>query len=245
MIRAQYAGERLGQGKDRHRHQQEADAVEQIAGAEGEPFGAGGRVDTNGGEHDAKQGHHHRLEKLPPIGERGDGGEPHDHQREIIRRPEAQRHLGQQRRRHHQEYRRQGTAGKRGISGQRQRLAGLPFARQGIAIERGRHGTGHPRRIDQNRRGGAAKNRTVVHSGHEDHAVGRVDTVGHRNHQGDGGDRPQPWQHANKGAHQAPHHYVEDALPAQRRGQTGQHAFYHGLSSTACPAPGKSPAHGS
>ena len=76
----------------------------------------------------------------------------------------------------------------------------------------------------------AAENRAVIDTGQQNHAGGRIKTVGHRNHEGNGGDRAQSGQHPDQCARCAPGEHQQDVLDREDRRQSEQQALDHDVS---------------
>ena len=72
-----------------------------------------------------------------------------------------------------------------------------------MTVERGHHGGGFARDVDQDRRGRAAVLRTVIDAGQHDERSDRIEPEGDRQQHGDGRDRSDSWQHAYQSADEA------------------------------------------
>ena len=95
-------------------------------------------------------------------------------------------------------------AGHERADGRRgQRRAGAAALGHLEAFERGDHGAGLARRIQQDRGGRSAVHRAVVDAGEEDHAGRGLHLRGDRQQHRHRHRRAQPGQHADRGAHRA------------------------------------------
>ena len=97
------------------------------------------------------------------------------------------------------------TAGEqRSERGDRERDAGAPLLRHGVAVEAGDDGGRLARDLDQDRGGRAAVLRAVEHAGEHDERADRIELEGDRQQHRHGRKRADARQHADHGADQAP-----------------------------------------
>ena len=211
--------ERFRQRKRRHRHEDETQPVRQFKAAEGKALHTSGLIRTNGAEHQADESGRQRAQDLPALREGGDAGEREDEHQGVLGRLKLRCQTCQRRSEQQKRDGAERATGERCIGGQRQRPSGLSAPRHGIAFERGRHRRRHPRRIDENRRRGAAEYRAVVDPGHHDEASGGFKRIAHWNHQGDGGDWPQARHHADQGAGETARGHPRQIARIERRRQ--------------------------
>ena len=121
----------------------------------------------------------------------------------VFRRPEPERD-GRERRRdqgqhHHAECAADPGADRRDA----ERRAGAAFLRHGVAVDAGHHRRGFARNAHQDRGGRAAILRAVIDAGEHDDGLRGVEAEGHRQQDGNAGQRPDARQHADQRADQA------------------------------------------
>ena len=174
------------------------DAFGEIGNSEREARLAGDRFLADGPQH---QSDRHRQQR---GGQRAARNPRHHDQaargeREKFRRPEQDRDLGEQGRKHHDADHGERAADEGADGDDGQRRAGAAFLGELIAVDRGDDGGGLAGDVEQDRRGRAAIHRAVEDAGHHDQARGRVEREGQRQDQRDAGDRAEAGQHADRG----------------------------------------------
>ena len=120
------------------------------------------------------------FEKTPGPGECRYSGKPHNHKGEVVRRLEAFGHIGHERRAQHEQDHGQRASRKRGVGGDGQGLARFALLGHGVSVNGGGHRGRFARGVDQNRAGRSAEYGAVVDTGQQDHARGRIKSIGHR-----------------------------------------------------------------
>ena len=208
----------LAEAEDAHAERHEVEPVGHFRHVEGEALGAGLDVAADQAEQQAEHDHGEGLEQRA-AGERHRGDQAQHHQREVLRRAELQRHVGQRRRRQHQQEGRD-RAGEEGAQrGGGERRAGAALFGHLVAVDRRDHAGTFARQVDQDRGGRAAVLRAVVDAGQHDQGRDRRQAEGDRQQHGDGGDRAEAGQHADRRAEQHADEAVEQVERAERRGE--------------------------
>ena len=145
-LRVGEVGDDLRDAEHAHRERHEADAVEQIADAEGEAGVAGVDVGADEPQQHAEQNHAERLEHR--AARQHDGkDEAQRHQREIVGRRELLGELGQRRRRDRNDDGRHAAGEEGADGGDGQRGSGPALARHLVAVEGRDHRADSPGRL--------------------------------------------------------------------------------------------------
>ena len=209
----------VGDAEERHGERHEAEPVAELGQAEGEADDAGIHVGADEAEQDAEAHHGDGLdERAARQHNRGD--ETEHHQREIIRRTELERELGE-RRREEGDHQRRDAAGDEGADGRDpERGPGAAVARHLVAVERGDDGGRLARNVDQDRGGRAAVLGAVIDAGEHDQGGRRVEPEGERQQHRHRRHRPDPRQHADQRAEKAADEAIERVLPGERDAET-------------------------
>ena len=191
---------------------EEVDPVIEMHLAEGEARHAGLRVDA---DHRQPQPERGGKGGLGLVGRR-DAAQRHEGQREereILRRPEQQRHLHQLRRQQHQPPGGEERADEGGDARQRQRLARPALLGHRVAVEAGHHRRLVAGDVEQDRADPPAIHRPVIDRGQQDQRRRRAEAQreGQRDQDRDAVRRAEPGQRAHDRAQKAAH-----AAPAPR-----------------------------
>ena len=123
-----------------------------------------------------------------------------DHQREVFRRPELERHLGERRRGDGDHQRRDAAGEERAHGGGGERRPGAPLASHLVPVETGDDRSRLARKVDQDRGGGAAVLRAVIDAGKHDQRGDRAQVERDRQQHRDRGHRADAGQHADERA---------------------------------------------
>ena len=185
---------------------QEADALDEFRITESQAHVAGNAVHADGGKGKAE---HHRDDGLERRGaaHADEAGEGQQINGEVFGRAEFQgklRHPAGEQGDHDDAEQRAGAGGH---EGQRQRVRGLAFLRQRIAVKGGRHRRRLAGDVKEDRGRRAAEQRAPVHAGEQDDRRHRIHGEGQRQQQRDAVRRAQAGQHADQNAqHHAASH---------------------------------------
>ena len=198
----------LAQSEHAHAQRHEVEPVGDLRQVEGEARRAGLDVGADQAQQQAQHDHGERLEQRA-RGQRHRGHQAQHHQREILGRAELERHVGKRRREQRQDHGRHRAGEERAQGGGRQGLAGPALLGHLIAVDRGHHRGAFARQVDQDRGGRAAVLGAVIDAREHDQGRDRRQREGQRQEHGDGGQRPQAGQHADRGAEQAADEGVE------------------------------------
>jgi hypothetical protein len=208
----------LADAEERHREHDELDAVEEPGLAEVEARDAVLRIDADGAEKEAGDAGDQAFQQGgPDCGERRQT--QHD-EREILRRSERERRIGERGGEEHQPHRAERAGDERPDRGDAERGAGAALQRHLVAVDAGHHGARFARDADQHRGQRPAVLRAVVDAGEKDDGRGRVGAERERQQQRDRRRRPDPRQHPDHLAHQHAEEAHREVLERQRRGET-------------------------
>ena len=188
---------------------QEVDAAQQLAGAEGHAQLAGHRIHADAGQ---QQPERHRDQGLVLLlaPEADEGAEGQQIDREEFRRPEFERERGDQRRQEGDQQHRDQRADERRGERRGQRLGRPALLRHRIAVEGGCDRPRFARDIEQDRGDGAAEQRAPVDARQHHDGGGRVHGEGQRQQDRHAVRAAEPRQHADENAeHEADHHQRE------------------------------------
>jgi hypothetical protein len=220
--------ERLADREQAHRQDHDVDAVEQLGHAERKARLAGLAVDADQAEEQANeqagQPAHRRIAE-----HRRHGDESEHHQREVVRRAEFEREVDHQRRQQREQKGGDRAGDERADRAGRQRRAGAPRLRHAIAFERGGDRSRLPRRVQQDRGGGAAEHRAVVDAGEHDERAGGIKLDRERQQHRHGERRPDAGQHADERAKRdadQPPHQVHRLQGYAEAGDQGMECFH-------------------
>ena len=212
-------GHDLGNGEHADRHDDEADAVEQLRHAEGEALRSGVHVDADEPQ-DQPDDHHADGLQRRAVGDHHRPDQAQHHEGEILGRAETGGSLSQGRRQQGADQRRHGAGHERGDGRDRQRRPRPPLPRHLVAVEASHDRGGLAGQVDQDCRRRAAVLGAVVDAGQHDQRRGRRQRVGDRQQHGDGGDRADARQHADQRAEQHADEAVEQVVQGRRGGET-------------------------
>ena len=196
---------------------------------EGEAQGAGHRVHPHHAEAEAERERDDRLERRAAAeGDEGSEGEEVD--REVFRRPEAEREGGDGAREKGDDDDADERAEAGGDEGVGQRLARPALPRHRIAVEGCGDRGGLARDVEEDGGGGAAEQRAPVQAGQQDDGRDRVHREGERQQQRHAVRRAEPGQHADQDAEQHAGDHQQEVVDGQRdreavhqRVEVGQH----------------------
>jgi hypothetical protein len=215
----------------------EADAVAELRDLEGEARHARIHVRADEAEQEAEQDHAERVQQRA-MRQHDGGDEAEHHQREILGGTEFQGEGGQGRgkQRDHESGDRAGEEGADRRRGERPPRLALP--RHLMAVEGGHYGRGLAGQVDQDGRGRPAVLRAVEDPGEHDQGRRRRQSEGDRQQHGDGGDRAEAGQHADRRAEENADQAVEEVGRTERGLETeaeiGEHV--HGVTRPATAA---------
>ena len=189
--------EDLGDPEQPHHDRNEAHAVVEARDAKRESRRATHRVDADHGNQQPEHGHG-EAGRQRASGKAGHEAEAHQHEREELRRAEAQCHARERRRDHDQRDSGGDAADERSDGGNPECGAAAPLLGHLMAVEAGHDRSGLPGHVDQYRGDGAAVHGAVVDRRQHDQGAGRVEPEGERNEDGGARCRPEPRQHADQ-----------------------------------------------
>ncbi len=181
-------------GERRHFH-----PVQEIRHAESQPRLPRKLVDADEAEAEADEQAGETPERRCPEGRR-DGDEGQHHQREIIRRTEADGEIHQPRREKGDPQRRNRSGNERADRGGRQRRSAAPALGHLVAFDDGGERGAFTRRVEQDRRRRAAIHAAIIDAGEHDERARRIEFVCHRQEQRDRERRSYARQHADRRA---------------------------------------------
>src|SRR5216683_4374683 len=177
----------------------EVEALHQLGDPEGQAELAGHDVEAGGGEDEAEQDRHQRLERVAAA-QTDERRERQKLDREELGGPELQRDLGEERgEQGDQDDREEGADERRGEGGG-ECLPALPLARHRIAVEGGGHRPRLARDIEEDRGDGPTEERPPVEAREQDDGGGRRHREGEREQDGHPVGPAEPGQHADHGA---------------------------------------------
>jgi hypothetical protein len=198
--------ERLADREDRHRDDDDIDAVGQLRDAEGEPLLPGLRVQPDDADRQAEgEGGEPTDARCAEDG--GDRDEREHHDRQVVGCAEADGEPDDERRDEDEQRGADGAGDERADRRRRQGLSGPALPRHLVALDGRDHGGGLPGCVEQDRGRRSAVHAAVVDAGEHDERARRAQPVGerqqerHRHRRADAGKHPHggPQDHADDG----------------------------------------------
>ena len=208
----------LAQAEDAHAERHEVQPVGHLRQIEGEALRACFHVTADQTQQQAQHDHGEGLEQRT-AGQRHRGHQTQYHQGKVFRRTELKRHIRQRRRGDGEQHGRHG-AGEEGAQRRGgERRPGAALLCHLVAIDRCHDRRTFSGQVDQDGGGRAAVLGAVVNAGEHDQGRDRRQAEGDRQQHGDGGDRAEPGQHADRRAEQHADEAVQQVERAERGGE--------------------------
>ena len=207
--------EDLGDAEDADGHRDEVDAGVELEEAEGEARGAGVDVLADHAEQQPEHDHGQRLEDRA-VRQRDRGDEAEDDEREVLRRPEAERGAGERRGGEREDEGGDGAGEEGAERGGGERRSGLALLRHLVAVDGGDGGRALAGEVDEDRGGRAAVLGAVVDAGEHDQRRHRLEGEGDGQQHGDRCGRADAGQNADEGAEQHAHEAVDEVDRGER-----------------------------